>query len=125
MTTATSTQIIERQGNRFRFAVTLSDGRTLTTSAKTEAEAIKTIMKHVNAAPVAEVKLTAGDLANTIFATRAFNNDMAEFAARVTAAAEGNATMTDIVSKWTKYRTPSIAQAGAIARFAFANNITL
>ena len=126
MITAVSTTILEQIGNRARFSIVLSDGRTMTTTAKTEKEAIKTILKHVNAAPVAVVEITAGDLAQTIWgASKIWDNDMCEFAARIAAAAEGNETMTSIVANWRKYRTASMAQAGAIGRFAFANNITL
>jgi len=72
------------------------------------------------------VVLTAGELAQCIWGGGKFwQSDMSEFAARVAAAAEGNATMTDIIAKWRKYRSASPAQAGAIARFAKQNNITL
>lgn len=69
---------------------------------------------------------TVQEVAQTVFAmTGQWDSMMNAFAGRVAAAAEGNATMTDIISKWRKYHTPSPAQASAIARFAKANNITL
>lgn len=75
-------------------------------------------------APAAR-EMNAGEIAQTIFAsTGIWQADMQEFAAKVAAKAEGNTIMSDIISKWRKTHRASIAQAGAIARFAYANNIT-
>lgn len=126
MITATSTAILEQMGSRYHYAVTLSDGRTFKTHAKTEKEAIKTILKHVNATPVAEQEaaksaITASDIYHmgTGVWSYEFANAMAEIAAKSTGIA------VDISAKFKQYHTISPAQAQVLARVAEANNITL
>lgn len=126
MITATHTEVLEQMGSRIQFAVTLSNGRTMTTTAKTEREAIKTILKHVNAAPVAEQEaaksaITASDIYHMGAGVWSyeFANAMAQIAAKSTGIA------VDISAKFKQYHTISPAQAQVLARVAEANNITL
>lgn len=125
MITATQTEVKGQMGNRIQFAVTLSDGRTMTTTAKTEKDAVKTILKHVNAAPVA-TEMSAGDHANLIFGTSGvWSAEFAEYVAKIAAAAkeEGNDMVASLAEKLRRTHSVSIAQAGVLGRFAWSNDI--
>lgn len=127
MITATNTEVKGQMGNRVQFAITLSDGRTMTTTAKTEKDAVKTILKHVNAS-AAPAMTPVQEMCELIYATTGvWSVEHTNLIARIHTAAheQGNDMVDSIAHQLMKSHAISPAQASVLGRFAIANNITL
>lgn len=127
MITATHTEVKGQIGNRIQFAITLSDGRTMTTTAKTEREAVKTILKHVNAS-AAPTMTPVQEMCEAIYRTTGvWSMEHTNLIARIHAVAneQGNEMVDSIARQLIRTHAISPAQASVLGRFAIANNINL
>ena len=125
MITATHTEIKGQMGSRTQIAITLSDGRTMTTTAKTEKDAIKTILKHVNVAAVPAMT-PVQEMCEVIYRTTGvWSMEHTNMVASIHAVAheQGNDMVDSIAHQLMKTHAISPAQASVLGRFAIANNI--